>query len=346
MMTHIFHANRPALAAIAAVIALATSPASAQTEAATDPSVTQADPGPASVALPPPAPDAIATPDPGANLSPISPPPPQVVAPQSPVIAPPSEVVQTLPPSPAPTEAVPVAASETARSPSANVTSRTAAPAAAPATASPAIATVAPVAPPDAAPVAAVAATAPVASERVSSAQPAATTQPDILWWALGGAGLALAGGLSLFAIGRRKDQPEAARVDQTVVAARVRPNPVRATPATEPFVKLTPPEPVVVLTPPDAPSVEQIAPLSPAQTLEAMVAASPSAENPFLTRKNRLRRAKYIVAHGAPEPFRAEARFKSEPTLVVGSQFEPQPAYKFTKAPSPQRFGWKPATT
>ena len=38
-------------------------------------------------------------------------------------------------------------------------------------------------------------------------------------------------------------------------------------------------------------------------QTLDAMVAAAPSAENPFKTRANRLRRAKFLLARQAATP-------------------------------------------
>jgi len=83
----------------------------------------------------------------------------------------------------------------------------------------------------------------------------------------------------------------------------------------------------------------------SAASRLEKMVAAKPSAENPFLTRKARLRRAKYILEHGAPEPLVQEVAGRAEAPSKE-SQSKPQPAYSFSKAKNPTRHSWKPATT
>lgn len=45
------------------------------------------------------------------------------------------------------------------------------------------------------------------------------------------------------------------------------------------------------------------------ASNAEALAALPPSPENPFLTRKNRLRRARWLLAHGGMESATTEQR-------------------------------------
>ena len=74
------------------------------------------------------------------------------------------------------------------------------------------------------------------------------------------------------------------------------------------------------------------------------MVAAPPSPENPFLTRSKRMRRAKYILEHGAPQPLSQNAAPATAPAQQT--EVKPQPAYAFGKAGYPARPNWKPVTT
>ncbi len=123
--------------------------------------------------------------------------------------------------------------------------------------------------------------------------------------WALGGGALLLLGlgGTAMVRRRRRDEQDEAialATVEPVTVA------PVAAVPVAEPVAPVAMPatadaRPVVAPRPAMAPSMATTQHrLHDEATLEAMVAAAPSAENPFRTRTKRLRRAHYLLAHDA----------------------------------------------
>ena len=135
----------------------------------------------------------------------------------------------------------------------------------------------------------------PVVSEAAPATPPAAevrevgaadTGTRDSLLWALGGGVLLLAGLGGAAAVRRRRNIAE---VDEEVLAAPVTPmveTPVAVAPA---FM-----EPVAERAPMRAPLAAGTAYSS---SLEAMVAAAPSAENPFRTHRKRLARVRFLLA-------------------------------------------------
>ena len=135
----------------------------------------------------------------------------------------------------------------------------------------------------------------PVVSEAAPAIPPAAEAREvgaadagtrESLLWALGGGVLLLAGLGGAAAVRRRRNIAE---VDEEVLAAPVTPmveTPVAVAPA---FM-----EPVAERAPMRAPLAAGAAYGS---SLEAMVAAVPSAENPFRTHRKRLARARFLLA-------------------------------------------------
>lgn len=141
-------------------------------------------------------------------------------------------------------------------------------------------------------------------TERVAPVPPVATTiSPEIantvattddgmtMWFALGG--LALLAGGAVYALRRRRPSRER-RVGDVVVTQPA--HPVVAD-AFAP-VSVSPDE---VPVPQRAPVATGVA-AGDASNPEALAALPPSPENPFLTRKNRLRRARWLLAHGGME--------------------------------------------
>jgi hypothetical protein len=120
---------------------------------------------------------------------------------------------------------------------------------------------------------------------------PATTPQSgrtdDALLWALGGGALLLLGLGGAAMMRRRRPEEDYA-------------GPVRALePSLIPAVAMTPApaRPMVA-----RPAMAPMAAMPADATLEAMVAAPPSADNPFTTRTKRLRRAKFLLAERAME--------------------------------------------
>jgi hypothetical protein len=97
---------------------------------------------------------------------------------------------------------------------------------------------------------------------------------------------------------------------------------------------------------------VRQSAPVQ--SDLEAMTAAAPSADNPFLTRRNRIRRANFIRRYGhAPHQMvQADAPLAQQKAAHVDrgqstTTARPmQPEYDFGGAAAYRPQGRKPATT
>lgn len=338
-MRHAVTSLHPAKAAIVAALVLATSPALAQDVegAVAAPPAEQAPPLPtldqAPVSAPAPAPEAV-TPQ-AASPAPVIPAPSQTTA-----------VVQPTPATPAPEASA--APSATGRAAPATASQRAAPPAAA---ATPVAARTAAAAPAAPAPItAAPAGEAPITTPAVP-AEPASgfvnSAPDDGALWALGGGAALVLGGLGVWALSRRRrDAGEAVPIQRTSPAVA----PVSAAPGQVRFEPVAP-APVEAVAAPRVAQQAAIATPRAAATgdrawssLEDMVAAPPSSDNPFLTRKKRLRRAKYILAHGAPEALQSDPHVT--PQEVRQSQFKPQPAYDFSKALNPPRFGWKPATS
>jgi hypothetical protein len=80
---------------------------------------------------------------------------------------------------------------------------------------------------------------------------------------------------------------------------------------------------------------------------LEEMVAEAPSPENPFLTHSKRMRRAKFLLEHGEPQPLSQPVRHtaKDEPKTAPKSAPKSSPTYSFG-GKATARPNWKPATT
>lgn len=303
--------TRPAIAAIAAVLALQTVSASAQT---TDPAATPVDPAPAPTIVAPP----VLAPAPGV-------PAPSAATPQV-IYKSDAPVVQAVPTIPAATAtiapptspATPKNAAKSVSQPPKTTASKTVV------ANEPAPVATEPVAQAmDTAPTDPVAATnmpvdnvitqPPEASPAVAATETDDGTEAG--YWILG-LGAALLVGAGSYAALRRKSavtsdvaQPETmygykpiAEIDREA----------------EPFVAVNNPadrfktvEPVLVTSPEEAVATSAVEPMAPVQTSaitplvagdlatrrEAMIAGTPSSANPFLTRKNRLRRANFILA-------------------------------------------------
>jgi hypothetical protein len=172
----------------------------------------------------------------------------------------------------------------------------------------------------------------------VATAAPAeATARTDqALLWALGGGALLLLG-LGGTAIVRRRRVGE---VDDDVRIAPVAtydPAPVAMATGTAPIA----PRPAYASASPVVASQR----LSDDATLEAMVAAAPSSENPFLTRAKRLRRAQHLIAQRDIAPVAAPApqTMHAEPTFAPPVD-RSQTVYRFGNQARPSGF-LKPRT-
>ncbi|MFC3697849.1 hypothetical protein ACFOOJ_10395 [Sphingobium xenophagum] len=271
---------RPARAAIAAVLALSATPLLAQ-----------------EIAPPPVAPTVTVPATPSAPaVAPVA------AAPATPTFAPSAPVVQATPSveerraaaiaaaeaeaaaTPAPRRAAPRSV-ERAAAPVAPAAMAQSAAQSTPAVASPTVT------PAPAAPIVAPEPMAQAPAEPVVAEQPARTD--NALLFAMGGVALLLAG-LGGAALMRRRRPADAVVDDQAVAPAPMaQPMPVAATmpveAAPEP-VRPAPVAPRTAYTPAASATDEE-------RTIAAMVAAPPSAENPFLTHAKRLRRARFLLA-------------------------------------------------
>lgn len=352
---------RPAQTAIAAVLALLATPALAQL---TDPASAPVDSAPEPVADPVIVPDtaapAAAIPVPGIT-------PPQIVVPTPPAGLAPTATATATATEPTPTprpnaetqrEVTPAPAAEsTTRATAARTatpavtrasTAATAAPIAAPATAEPA-ATPLPTVTPSQMMAMQAQADQPAAPQTAETAPPAEAGSDETAYWAIGG-GLALLLGAGAIAALRRKHESAEAPQPAGIAPRAAAPEPG----AVEPIVA----EPVAVMPAMSAtPAMPASPPPEPAfhasetrfGSLEAMVAAAPSAENPFLTRRNRLRRANFLLRNGQmPATSQAAVPVRTAAAAAPAQQPQkaPQPVYSFGGQASYRPRGWKPATT
>ncbi|NML08732.1 hypothetical protein HHL08_00995 [Sphingobium sp. AR-3-1] len=151
------------------------------------------------------------------------------------------------------------------------------------------------------------------AAPAASAAQSVARSDQAMLW-ALGGGAMLLLG-LGGAALMRRRRPDEAVADARVAPVTTFEPAPVPVTPAR-------------AITPRPALATAQ----TENATLEAMVAAAPSADNPFLTRTKRLRRAQHLIAQreafsvAAPAPQTMHA--------------EPVPAAAIDRSQTVYRFG------
>jgi hypothetical protein len=178
---------------------------------------------------------------------------------------------------------------------------------------------------------------------------PVATpTNNEGVYWALGG-GVALLLGIGAFAFLHRRDRKEEASkhalLAEPAFSQRVQPTAaVGPTPSTPvPHV----PEPQDYAAAPRwSPSATKASADSRFPELEAMVAERPSSENPFVTRRARLRRAEFIHRMGHAPQGPAIATHTPE-AAIQAPRKRPQQVYNFgTGAVSFRPQGWKPATT
>jgi len=343
-MTRYSYLDRPALAALAAAMALSATPVVAQVAAPTLPETPVASTPPAGQT---PAPTVVAPVLPGqaATLPPmtVTPPPP---APAAPTVAPRIEAPRLPEAAPAPVEAAGPAPRRAAEARPARETPRAQAPAqpAERAEAAPPAPVEARTEAPAAAPVMEqpLAEPAPLTVAEVPPAPAEAAMSDDRALWVLGTGGAILVLGAGAFLALRRRDRREEARDIALTQDAAMAPAPVAA--ASPASVAFEPPAPAtsVTLTPRHASDQ--------ANQLEAMAAAPPSAENPFLSRRNRIRRAAFILEHGhvpAPLAVEPEPVAASKPAPVAAPVRPVREAAMARKASgAPRAASWKPITT
>lgn len=157
---------------------------------------------------------------------------------------------------------------------------------------------------------------APAIRQPATAAEAARTD--DALLWALGGGALLLLGiGGTALMRRRRGDAPAHNVHEEAPVAMPLTPQiaPPPAAPA--------PVRPVLARASADA-------------DLDAMVAAPPSADNPFTTRTKRLRRAKFLLAQreAAAMPHPAPQTIDAEPADVPAREDRSQTVYRFGGEP------------
>lgn len=309
---------RPARAAIAAVLAFAPTSLLAQELAPAGPppvTVTQTAPPPVVAAPPAVAPTAAPAPVMAAPAPVVQSAPAPVIAEAAPE-APQPRAERQAPTRAAPAASRAVVAPQSVAAPSAEVTPTQATPPTS-------IVSVEPVR--DTAPVD----TAPVL--------PASAETGDGLEWGLAGGALVLVAGVGLMAMRRRR------RKDGTAMLS----DPVRST---QPLVRaddqvayVPERQPTLALTPTMASSTVRKSNATHG-SLESMAEESPSRENPFLTRKNRLRRAHFLLRQEhAPSTSAASVEAVAAQTQNDRRQ---SVTYDFGKASMSQRRGFRPATT
>ncbi|WP_254913927.1 hypothetical protein [Sphingobium sp. Z007] len=157
----------------------------------------------------------------------------------------------------------------------------------------------------------------------VQEAAPAAPAAQSVarsdqaMLWALGGGAMLLLG-LGGAALMRRRRPDEAVADAGIAPVTTFEPAPVPLTPA--PVMAAIMPRPALATA-----QTEDA-------TLEAMVAAAPSADNPFLTRTKRLRRAQHLIAQ-------REAAATARPAPQT-THAEPAPAAAMDRSQTVYRFG------
>lgn len=362
--------RRPALTAIAAVMALSATPSIGQVSAPVLPDVTPAPDAPASTTPP-------AEPTTQAPINPAMTPSASSAAPATPAVTAtiplpslPTSVAQSAPSvaSESPAETAPARVATQARE-EARASSRTAAAqtqsaattarasadtvkaAAATARTATVTETPTPTEPANVDPV--VTTPAPIATGAATPPAPVVADNSSVYWMLGGGAAIVILGA-GLVATRRRK-VPDELSYDETLSERTVV---TPAAPVAAPVARA--PQDVFVPTPAMAmaqadretrlerSTVRAAANPAPREgELERMVAEAPSAENPFLTRTKRLRRAQFLLRQaGNGQPQAAPAS-----STVAAKAPSPQPAASreqvvdFGKLGKGQRINWRPAT-
>ena len=193
--------------------------------------------------------------------------------------------------------------------------------------------------------------TAPELTDPVSStpAQPQPASQPgdqDLLYWGLGGAAALLLLGGAAFAMSRRRNGATSDMREADAYAGAY-PDTRRAAAPTD---RATAPGPTTVASPSAQPAVVMPAVAMGERQgsqagLEAMVAERPSAANPFLTRKNRLRRANFLLRQGEAPAATAPAERSPAPGIAPQPD-RSQQVYDFGKGGRGNRPFWKPVSS
>lgn|GEM_PF-3510473 len=184
-----------------------------------------------------------------------------------------------------------------------------------------------------------------------------ATARSDdgTLYWVLGGGGALLVLGAAAFAMLRRRDAREDTYEEALVRTPAPAPAyPLSARPIVTATARVQATEPGLQPSPPIMATSEASMPVAEAtddrfEELEAMVAEPPSAENPFLTRSKRLRRAEYMMNHGqapAGPAMPPETAPQAAPVAARKPAEERQREYNFGGKASYRPQAWKPATT
>ena len=175
---------------------------------------------------------------------------------------------------------------------------------------------------------------------------PAATADDSNMLAILGGTGAVLLLGGAAYALSRRRKI-----VSQDAVTTSYEPQSARVTDAPVTVAAREGVMPVATTTAPVQPMIRssETAPMV-SGDLEAVAAAAPTADNPFLTRRNRLRRAHFLL-HREQGANAASIHEAAKPEVATTNQSQSQrsaqPVYSFGKAPVTYRpAGWKPSTT
>lgn len=192
-------------------------------------------------------------------------------------------------------------------------------------------------------------------AQPVAQVPPAVTSDSNTLA-IVGGAGAVLLLGGAAYALHRRRKTQDSEAV---VTAYEPRSTPLDPVPTTVvtrdgivPIATVDTPaqvrEPVIA---PSAPQFARSAAPAADRDLEAVAAAAPTADNPFLTRKNRLRRAHFLRNHEQDGHDIAATQAAKTPEMAKAAQAQTQrsaqPVYSFGKAPVTFRpAGLKPSTT
>lgn len=168
-------------------------------------------------------------------------------------------------------------------------------------------------------------------SGRQETASRAGNGQDPALLWAAGG-GLLILAGLGGAAVMRRRRRLLDDREDWTGVAVESRADDIPAAPVE--------PDPA-----PRYSMASLSVPINAGATLQDMVAAPPTAENPFRTHKRRLARARFLLAQeerqSAARPAPVETTL---PPQTIRAEPQTQTVYRLGSGPG-NRLGYKPQT-